>query len=318
MSPIATAVLATLAYFDLSQVPLTALEVWRNLFWISSDPSPGLGEVEQELAALVAARRVQSAGDGFYALAGGPASSLRLMREADALFKWRRLRRGTRLLAAVPFLLGTAVVNTLPIGAARRESDIDLFLVGRAGRLFTVRLCAVALTALFGMYRRGAHVADQLCLSFFVSERALDLGPLAKTPEDPCFRFWYANFLVLAEREDVFTKMWQANQSLRAPLPNAHLRRAARAVRPFPGATAFRAFLERALAGRIGDRVETWARRVQTRRFSANAGSRAWQGGTDVVISDDVLKFHERDRREEVRRAWRQKLRRYAIPLDLA
>lgn len=339
MDPVARAVLATIAYFDLFQVPLTALEVWRNLFWLVptvppskregsaglapserervEGPVPGLGDVEAALVRLVAAGKLVSQ-DGYVSLPGGVPASVRLMREADALRKWRRLRFGARVLSVVPFLQGIAAVNTLPIGASKRESDIDVLLISRTGRLYTMRFIAVAVATLFGLYRSGKHVADQLCLSFSLSERELDLLPLTKRPDDPLLRYWCANIHVIAERERVFDRFWKANAAFLAPLPNARLRRAVPAVTAPLLLGLVRKCLEGMLAGRLGDRVETWARAFQQRRFAANASSRSRLGGTDVVISDDVLKFHERDNREEMRSAWYDRLRRYAIPLDTA
>lgn len=303
MTAVERATLATVAYFDLFQVPLTALEAWRNLFWNSADAPPGLGDVEAAIGRLVA-DGVLARQEGYVSLADRAPAALRLMREADALYKWRRLRFGARLLAAVPFVDGIAAVNTLPIGAARRESDIDVLLVSRAGRLYTMRFCAVALATLLGLYRSGQHVANQLCLSFSLSTRALNMAPLAKAGGDPYLQFWLANVHVVSERGNVFDAFWKANASLLAALPNARLRRLPRRMQP-PRILAFmRDAVERVLAGPLGERVEAWAKRFQTRRFAANTESRAGRGGTDVVITDDVLKFHERDRREEVRARW--------------
>ena len=313
MDPVARAALATIAYFDLFQVPLTALEVWRNLFWPAlserqrvEGPAPGLGDVEAALARLVAAGKLVSQ-DGYVSLPGGVPASARLMREADALRKWRRLRFGARLLSGVPFLKGIAVVNTLPIGAARRESDIDVLLVARAGRLYTMRFVAVAVATLCGFYRSRENVANQLCLSFSLTEKALDIMPLAKTGGDPHLQFWLANAHVISERDRVFDIFWRANATFLTPLPNARLRRLPKPVRPPRVLAILRDAAERLLAGSFGDRVESWARNLQMRRFAANTQSRARRGGTDVVISDDVLKFHERDTREEIRTRWAQR-----------
>ncbi len=312
MTPVERATLATLSYFSLFQVPLTALEAWRNLFWDSADAPPSLADVEAALPTLVAAGRLR-AQDGYWYLPDAAPPAERLLREADALRKWRRLRRGTRLLQCVPFLLGAAAVNTLPIGASRRDSDIDLLLISRGGRMFTVRFLTVALTQLFGVRRHGRFVADRLCLSFTVSDRALDLMPLTKKPDDPLLRFWCANAHVLFGRDGIFGRFWEANAALLAPLPNAALRRSTEDLRPWPLTRPVRDALERLLAGRLGDALEDRLRALQMRRFSANTGSRSRRGGTDVVISDDVLKFHERDNREEMAQAWYHRLRRYGL-----
>ena len=89
---------------------------------------------------------------------------------------WRRVMRFAPMLRFVPGVRMVAVCNSLALGEVRPESDIDLFIVARAGWLFRVRFLSVLLMQILGVRRYGKKIAGRFCLSFYVDERALDLS----------------------------------------------------------------------------------------------------------------------------------------------
>lgn len=313
MTLVGQAILRTLSYFDCFAVPLTALEVWRNVVWMGDAPPPDFAVVETELLNLVSTGLIVLDPEGMYRLPRSAPATERLMREAAAIPKWRRVRRGVWMLSLVPFLEGVAVVNTMAIGAARADSDIDLLILSAPNRLFSVRLGAIIATSMLGLRRHGDKIANRLCLSFFLSEDALDLAPLTKQPEDPHLRAWAATAIVVFERNTIFHDFWRANQSWFSVLPHTTLRTAARMPRPPSSFLFVRTALEWIGRGPIGDLVEWLARALQMRLFRRHADSQQYIQSTDVVISSTVLKFHERDRRIAVREAWYDRMRQYDV-----
>lgn len=312
MDPLTRAVGMTVSYFSCFQVPLTAFEVWRNIVWDTGELAPTLGVVEEELRRLVAAGTLRATGHGFYGLPDAPDTSHRLMAEADAVAKWRIVRRGTRLLSAIPFVEGVAVVNTLSMGAAHPESDIDVLIVARPGRIFLVRLLSVLVTSLFGLRRHGAQITNRLCLSFFLTSDGFDLTVLAKQPHDPYLRFWASTLIVFLNRNGTFDRFRQANASWLAVFPHAAMRGQVREpMTSMPGRLV--RLTERLLSGSWGDVMEQGARALQMRLFRRNVGSRQGEPSTDVVITNAMLKFHENDRRVAIREAWYDRLRGLGI-----
>ena len=69
---------------------------------------------------------------------------------------------------------------------------------------------------------------------------------------------------------------------------------------------------ERIRAGRLGDAAERWAKAVQMRHLRKQG--RHEQRGSDVVITDDLLKFHAKDGRD----AFRERLAARERELGLA
>ncbi len=82
-----------------------------------------------------------------------------------------------------------AVVNSLSMYATHRDSDIDLFIVTSRGTLWWVRVMVTLTFSLHGVWRHGEDIADHFCLSFFVTEDALDMKEIA-LEDDIYLYFW--------------------------------------------------------------------------------------------------------------------------------
>ncbi|PJC37180.1 hypothetical protein CO046_01970 [Candidatus Peregrinibacteria bacterium CG_4_9_14_0_2_um_filter_53_11] len=174
-----SALRATLTYFGLMGLALRPDEVAQYLYgW---DATPTLSQVVQEMARLP--EIVESS--GFYTLRG--AESLVEYRRAAAPLvreRWRKVRRFGGLFSALPFVRMVAVVNSLAHGLASPKSDIDLFVVVEDGRMDEARFWFKALTQLCGVRVHHNKRAGRFCLSFFVTQRSLDLREVA-LPFDP-------------------------------------------------------------------------------------------------------------------------------------
>lgn len=214
--------------------------------------------------------------DGYFALPGADVAALaraRRARRTHAMRKMRALRRAVGFLRHVPGVRGIAAANTLAFMHAREDSDIDLFVRTRPGLTWTARLLCVAPFAL--LRRRPEDGArDPFCFSFFASTAAPDLSTLAIPGGDPYLDVWIRSLRPVTE------------------------------VKPRGGGKPW-GFGHRGLTS-----CERLAKFVQLRRLPArlralmNADSR-------VVVNDDMLKFHENDRRAEYRDRWHALCRQY-------
>lgn len=69
-----------------------------------------------------------------------------------------------------------AVCNSLAENRASEKSDIDLFIIVKNGRLGSARFFMKLLTQICGARVHHNKKAGRFCLSFFVTERAMDLS----------------------------------------------------------------------------------------------------------------------------------------------
>src|SRR3989338_10492249 len=105
---------------------------------------------------------------------------------------WLKVGRYVPFLRIVPFLKLVAVCNNLAFGKVKEKSDIDLFIIAKSGRLFTVRILVTGILHCLGVRRHGKKIAGRFCLSFFVDDKNLNLEPIA-IDKDVYLAYWIKN-----------------------------------------------------------------------------------------------------------------------------
>lgn len=311
MDSIARGALAAIAYADTQDFPLSANEVWR--WWLAEPaaettaiPAPTPAAVASALEGLQQTGRVGQTA-GFWYLSGrAELVAVRLERWAFSQRKWRRARRAAGALAWIPFVRSIAVCNTLALSNSKPESDIDVLVITVPGRLWLTRFLVTMALAVRGLWRHGTKIADRICLSFFISEAALDFRPLLLQPRDPYFAHWVDQLVPLLDRGGVLERLRVANAWVREYLPNAFT--TPHSQLPTPSTWQF--WWERRLRGRLGDALERFARWLQRSKMRISPSAAA---SGAAVVTNDVLKFHEQDRRAEYRERFEQRLRELGL-----
>jgi len=117
--------------------------------------------------------------------------------------------------------------------------------------------------------------------------------------------------LPVFDPDNYYAKFLEANQWTRMYLPNIDAKQAASYA--FPVKESFLGKLwkkawENMWQGKYGDLIDSQAKKIQLSKmkFSGKPVDRGEDKG--VVISDGVLKFHEKDTRIAYRDAWKQKI----------
>ncbi len=308
------AILRTIAYFDVFDFPLKFDEIWRWLYreggatWTAE-----AGQVRQAVDHLVTIGKLQSTEDWLTLPGRGELVNIRRQRIADNEKKWKKIAGAARFLEVVPYVKMVAVVNTLAINNARPESDIDVLVVTEPGRIWIARLMVTGLIDMLGIRRHGTHITNRVCLSFYVTSDAMDLSRFANGADDHHFAFWTTQAVPVLDL-DTYKKFVEANRAWTSRLPNAwswiwdnrliSKNRLLRGIKNFYG---------RLFGTAAGQYLEAWARDFQMQRMEKNVDSKAKEGTTDVVISEEALKFHEADRRNEYNAAYAERCRALGI-----
>lgn len=303
---------ATLVFHDLFSHPLTALEAWtlayapgREAFTFETAVDALDGLIEEKMIELHS---------GMYCLAGRSACiSLRLERYAIAESKYAKNRQALWLIARIPFVRMVAICNTLGMQSAGEESDVDIVIVAKAGHLWLVRALSLAVAQVLGVrpLQKGSH-KDTLCLSFFLSDSALDVSrfalPEKESLSDPYLSWWTLHFIPIYEERECARHFFEANAWAGFFHPNRI--RIETSTRRKVDVSHHAGLIKRLCE--IGLLIfrplpEMVARNMQMRILPKQLSSQANQG-THVVLTDDVIKCHPlpNDRREEFRERMRQ------------
>lgn len=302
------AIISTICYFNLFNHPLTIHECWQYLI---SSRAWSLDDVSQCLEKGIDG--IEGTGAFFHRMGRSFLAAERLSRYLIAERKYRAALRFTRLAALVPGIRMVAVCNTLAFSAARDESDIDFFIIARAGSLWFARAACGILALLCGTRPVGNERKDTYCLSFFVSDRALDLSSIALEPHRPrddiYLAHWVSMCVPLFDDGNAYDEFWKANEWACDVLPHRSPYRTndLRSVRHGFALTLLRACCE-GIYFSIRLPIEWFCRCVQMRAFPHTLCIEAQKNNTHVVISDSLLKFHTNDQRASLRERWRASL----------
>lgn len=298
------AIIQTMAFFDIFDYPLTSWEVWKFLYRAKAELPEIMQELKNfELTGVVARKH------GFYFFAGREnIARLRHIRYDFGQKKYKKARRAARIIAFLPFVKMVAVCNNLAYSNARAESDIDFFVIARGKRIWTVRFFSVLVMKLLRMRIRKDKLLDGICLSFFLSEDALDLSKVALPEEDIYLNFWFATLTPLFAEDGIVEKFQKSNIHFYNALPHIYQKSPSsrRAVRIGAFAGFFKRVFERALSGKAGVWFEQTVKTGQMKVLPAVLRKAAETSGTDVVIDDTMLKFHSNDRRQYFQKLWRE------------
>jgi len=131
---------------------------------------------------------------------------------------WSRVNKYLPYLRFVPFIRMVAVCNNLAFGNVDENSDIDLFIIAKKGRLFTVRILITAFLHILGVRRHGDKVSRRFCLSFFVDDSFLDFKSIAI--ENDIYLAYWCKTLVPIVDDGVFKDFWDINRKWADKLAN--------------------------------------------------------------------------------------------------
>lgn len=164
LPPLETAVWRTLAYVDVFDYPLTAVEIHRYLV----ETSATLAEVKSVLANQRFTGKYLYRSGPFFALPGREKSiAVRQHRAEIASQLWPVALRYGRLLASLPFSRMVAVTGSLAVDNTAADGDIDYLIVAANGRVWLNRVFAIAIV------RLAARHGYTLCPNYILAECAL-------------------------------------------------------------------------------------------------------------------------------------------------
>jgi len=164
-------ILATVAYYDVMDYPMTAFEIWKHLLIIS-------GEEEKEKYLLVDVifelegdklKRFIANEKGFYFLKDRQGlAEERIRRNKISEFKFKRILKKAKILRFFPFIRAVAVSGRMAMKNAQEKSDWDLFIILKEGKLWTGRAIITFLLQILGLRRNNNKTRDRFCLNHFI------------------------------------------------------------------------------------------------------------------------------------------------------
>lgn len=174
-------ILSTIVYYDNLDYPLTSFEIWKYL--IDSDKSKNseskkinLAEIIKTLENKELKKHIEEY-QGFYFLKGRKELvEQRIERNKISERKYKIIKKTVFFLRFVPFMRAIAVTGRMAMKNTDRNSDLDLLVILKEGKIFTGRILTTLLVHLLGVRRYRDKIRDRICLNHFMTDKDLETG----------------------------------------------------------------------------------------------------------------------------------------------
>lgn len=121
-----------------------------------------------------------------------------------------RAQKYIEKLTKIPGIEMIAIVNSLSMYATHEDSDIDLFIITKPRMLWFVRFIVTFIFWISWVWRHGQDIAGNFCLSFFITTQSLDLRNIA-IQDDIYLYYWVYYMKPIFVRGDMYTEFLREN-----------------------------------------------------------------------------------------------------------
>lgn len=201
--------------------------------------------------------------------------SIKYLEKAKA-YKW--------LFKIIPWLKFVWVGNSVAMWYATKRSDIDLFIITHKKMLWFVRFFLILVFSIFWLRKNYNNHSWKFCLSFFVTEEGLNFKTFL-IEDDIYMYFW------LLTLKTVYDEWWYYDRLINENSNNFR----------FPNDKKIKrsSSLNNNKSYRALWIIDTFIKKLflpRTIKSYEKLGKPYW-----ICISDNVLKFHNNDKRKEIR-----------------
>lgn len=205
------AILATLAYHDIFDYPLTQEEIHKYLIGNKSS----LSQIQTELTRLRSANKIGERRSYFYLKNHGNIVNTRIQRTKYSKKKYKKAVLFANILKVVPTMRLVAVSGALAMQNSDKEDDIDLAIICAKNTLWTTRFLANLILMPFKRYPKSKLTRDRACLNIFIDESDLTI-----TAQNIYTAHEICQMRPIWSRDNTYSRFIRGNQWIYQYLPN--------------------------------------------------------------------------------------------------
>jgi len=302
-------ILVTLAWFSIMERPLKFHEIKEYLWRYKVNDKDLTDELDELYLAKKITIKAYKDDTVYYFLYDDNGI---VERYADKISIQKKLiqkaKKASVFLRFVPFLKKIYICNSLALGKANESSDIDLFIVTGNSRMFLSRSIITFILSILKMRRYGENIKQKICLSFFTEVDNLDLKKIA-LDDDVYLIYWIATLkLLYGSKYSNVTK--KENKWIHKYLQNLNTKEE-RAIYKYPFIFSFvfkwlfELILRGLLLAPLINKIAGYFQKIRANKKLQLLGNKAKN-----IVSDNMLKFHDKDRREYYKDMWVKRLKK--------
>lgn len=289
-------ILATVIYYDIFDYPLTLVEIHKYLVNPGrlSKIQGGIGEIKlsdiiDELDRLVDPGVINEK-NGFYFLNGRiNLYELRIERDKISAGKWKKFLWVVKFLALAPYLRGVFASGSMAIDNTTEESDFDVLVIVRSGRLYTCRFFLWMISSFLGVRRKKDQkiAPNKLCFNHYITDDSLYIN------HESIFNAQtYINLKPAMIRSELFDKFYAENLWLNNYAYNfrPHKNFVGRDIKPPNIFLILAKILEFIFDSFIGNIPERVFKTFQQKRIKSDPVIH--ESGGRIIFTEQELEFH--------------------------
>lgn len=215
------------------------------------------------------------------------------------------LKKNTSTLKSIakfPFIRSVVLINSLGFGTAHTNSDIDLMIICKKGRIAITRDLIKLWFRFIKKQKKGK--AGRLAFDLWLDEDGLNISDFRLPAEDIFFDFWLANFTPVFDEVDYFQKFVTKNKTFKL-FPNYKVPQkklfelSAREIKA-------KKQLEKILESKPFAKVIDMSQQKMLARLAKY--EQKMQGKGAIVVSPNRLRFNIPDKRTQIQREFDKNL----------
>ena len=307
-------IIATVVYYDILNYPLTSFEIF--LYLIKDTESKENKYLLSDIVELVdGSEFFKNNLDqelGFYFLKGrNKIVQERLDRKKIWDEKWKKSKKIFWIMQIIPFTKLVMGSGSFSLGNTRKDSDVDLMIVAKWGRIWTVRTFFTLLTSILRVRRYKDRTEDMICLNHYITDKSL------RIPFESLYtaQLYYHILSIYDSEEDrkMFRKFQEENQWMKKYLENYEFSQleGLRSMKRNRILSFISKSFEFILSGKIGDYFEKIMSKIQSNRIKKDPLN--LKKGGRITISDDQLEFHPDSHESHIIPKFNQKMQELGI-----
>lgn len=286
-------IIATVVYYDILNYPLTSFEIFLYLIndIKSKDNKYLLSDIIETLDDSEFLKNNLNQKLGFYFLNGrSELVQERLDRKNIADQKWKKSKNIFWIMQIIPFTKLVMGSGSFSLGNTKKESDVDLMIVAKWGRIWTVRTFFTLLTSLLRVRRHKDKTEDMICLNHYITDKSL------RIPFESLYtaQLYYHILSIYNSKEDrkMFRKFQKENKWMKKYLENYEFSQleSLRSIKRNKMFLSISKIFEFMLAGKIGEIIEKTLSSIQSKKIKRNSLYK--KSGGRITIDNSQLEFH--------------------------
>jgi Nucleotidyltransferase domain len=295
INPVDSAIIKTLAYFDVFHHPLTMSEIARYCRDENAD-YPSIRQAVNQLVSDGIIFRLHH----FYSLQNDLVLAEKRKEENKRAKKYLRIAKLlSKLIAAFPFVRGVYLSGSLSKGCATKDADIDYFVITKPNRLWLCRTLLMLFKKIFLLNSR-----KYFCINYFVDTDHLEI------PDRNIFTATEIATIIPTYNPSLYSKFMNANQWIHSYFPNFQQKQFAEQEEV--ESSWVKRMSENLFGGTLGNQLEKFCFRITTSKWREKFRSmNEHEFENNLRSKSYVSKHHPKGMQFHVLHQFEQKLRNF-------